>query len=1350
MSARTRVSKPFRILAVAAGVCLIVYLAAAAVMSTQWFHAALERGIVRQIESATGARAEIRSLKVQPLIFQVTLHGLTLHGLESASEPPLLAAKTLVIRINPESLLRWKLLISRFEGDGIQARIVTSPSGTTNIPGPRQSSGAAVSRLIDLSIGWLNLQRSDLTWNNEKIRLDVSARNTGVLLYRGITGRYYGSVSSGAIRIERPGLRLPSVEFATHVDLSQSGVTLSRLTWRAAGITGQATAKLDWKAGLSGQASFNVIGEIPSLAKALGMAPAPTGSLALRGNASYEGGKLSAQGAVEAKNVLLHDPRFNTGAVSMAGDFDATMEQIRLTHLAMRAFGGAWNGDGTVVLAASPRFALNGRVSRIDSRRALQIVPQGAEIEKLLALAPSAVTGSLNAKWTGNFKGLHSNFSLVATPPSSIPAGQRPLTGALEGSASLTPALALNIKIAQLATPQSSFAAQGELGGPGSNLSVHFSTTDFQEAQPLLDAVSGLRSPLPLTLHSQAAFEGNVTGSIANPEVEGRLHVGQFSLRGWSWQSLAGSIRVSPQGVTVENAQVRSGPSSFDFNGSADLVDWKVTPQSLVSFSARAARSPLQGLEEAFGLHYPMTGLAGGELQVHGVTSNLSGQGDFQISSGAIDGEPYDSFSGRILIAGSSWNFQDLTLRKQQGTLSGWARLNFPSRSFALQLHGAHFDLADFKRLRALTGAGEAEASSEEEVQASAAGQADSTDAANETENPRLLQGAMELSLQGSGTFSRPQFEAAVEIHHLQVGQNQAGEATLQAVLTGDQVKADAALQGADGNLKVTAAAGLRGDWPAQFSGTFSNFRLDPWLSAAGRGHIGTPVVASGTIKGNGPLKMPGKITLEADAGKVQILIPGLNVENVQPVEVRYANENLSSNKFEIRGPSTQLSVHLAARLAAPAEVSLDVTGNARASLLELFDPSLQAAGSFSVNLHDSGPVAQPALSGEIGVHDLSLRYGVLPLPISALNGSITLSGNRATIRSLREETGQTSLALSGYVTLGRIPSFNLEARFQHVRLEYPTDFTSILSGNLALTGSTASSRLAGNVTVGEMFVSENFNLVNWLGATGISLETPPGTGGVGSSPSMASKIRLEVHVVTNPTVRLTSPTLSYVAGIDANLRGTLERPIATGDIHLLSGQARIAGSLYNITRGDVTMTSPYRTAPVLDIEATTRVERYDVTVEVSGPADSAKMSYRSDPPLPTEQILSLLALGYAPQQALMSSSGAQRLGVAGAGSLLTSALNSQMSSRFQKLFGVSRISIDPNLLGPTSAGGARVTVEEQVARDLTITYSTNTAAAQQRDIRLLWDVTDKISLLGERDINGVYGVEIRFRRRLK
>src|SRR5437899_6136975 len=113
--------------------------------------------------------------------------------------------------------------------------------------------------------------------------------------------------------------------------------------------------------------------------------------------------------------------------------------------------------------------------------------------------------------------------------------------------------------------------------------------------------------------------------------------------------------------------------------------------------------------------------------------------------------------------------------------------------------------------------------------------------------------------------------------------------------------------------------------------------------------------------------------------------------------------------------------------------------------------------------------------------------------------------------------------------------------------------------------------------------------------------------------------------------------------------------------------------------------------------------------------------SPRCSAPLPTEEILSLLALGYALQEEGLNSAANRPFSSIGASALLSQALSSQTSGRLQRLFGVSRIKIDPNISGPLASGGPRVTIEAQVARDLTITYSQNASGFQQRVIEINW-----------------------------
>ena len=88
-----------------------------------------------------------------------------------------------------------------------------------------------------------------------------------------------------------------------------------------------------------------------------------------------------------------------------------------------------------------------------------------------------------------------------------------------------------------------------------------------------------------------------------------------------------------------------------------------------------------------------------------------------------------------------------------------------------------------------------------------------------------------------------------------------------------------------------------------------------------------------------------------------------------------------------------------------------------------------------------------------------------------------------------------------------------------------------------------------------------------------------------------------------------------------------------------------------------------------------------------------------------------------------------------------------------QKLFGVSRIKIDPQGLttetNPT-ARGPQVTIEQQFANNISLTYSTNVSQSSQQIIQGEYYFNRNISVVGTRDQNGVVSFDVRIRRRRK
>ena len=118
-------------------------------------------------------------------------------------------------------------------------------------------------------------------------------------------------------------------------------------------------------------------------------------------------------------------------------------------------------------------------------------------------------------------------------------------------------------------------------------------------------------------------------------------------------------------------------------------------------------------------------------------------------------------------------------------------------------------------------------------------------------------------------------------------------------------------------------------------------------------------------------------------------------------------------------------------------------------------------------------------------------------------------------------------------------------------------------------------------------------------------------------------------------------------------------------------------------------------------------------------------MTYRSEPPLPTSDIIGLLAFGQTSEESAQLNQSQSAFNSETSNAILSAALNATVSNRVQKLFGVSRIKIDPQgFTTETSStqSGPAVTIEQQVKNNLTLTYTTNVAGASQQSSR--WSTT--------------------------
>jgi len=108
-------------------------------------------------------------------------------------------------------------------------------------------------------------------------------------------------------------------------------------------------------------------------------------------------------------------------------------------------------------------------------------------------------------------------------------------------------------------------------------------------------------------------------------------------------------------------------------------------------------------------------------------------------------------------------------------------------------------------------------------------------------------------------------------------------------------------------------------------------------------------------------------------------------------------------------------------------------------------------------------------------------------------------------------------------------------------------------------------------------------------------------SGPLTSSPFLRN-LQFDIAAVSAPDARMEWPSAELEAEANLRVRGTWEHPILLGYIHILSGEMAFHGQRYRVTSGDLNFANPFRLDPVLNVEATTTIQQYEITLNFNGP----------------------------------------------------------------------------------------------------------------------------------------------------
>ncbi|HLW78723.1 MAG TPA: hypothetical protein VKU44_03905, partial [Terriglobia bacterium] len=491
-------SRLLRALTVVLGSVVILYLAGAAFLSTSWFHGYLLRRVTANLEALTGARVEIKRLDIRPLIFQAALSGLVLHGKEPPAEPPLFSAASVVLGLDPVSLLRRKLLLRRLDLDSAQASIHTYSDGSTNIPGPERSF---VDALLDMSIGTLIVTRTNFSWDDQRVPVELSARNVAVSLSYSLDS-YSGSFAASALELKSGSWPLPPLTVSTRLKFSRHSFEASEVAWRlaesrGAGLSGHGSLKLTGLPKPDAEFSLQASGDLAQAAQILRIRELKRGSFALQGQGTYRNGELAGGGRVQAREVVVHSAVFEADHIGFTTDYTLEGRHVALNKVSVSLLGGTVQGRVNVALEGStPKFSARVELRGLDLESSLRAASEGQALLAPIPLAGS-VGGAVDASWRGNFRGFESRFDLTLDPVEA-PTGTQPVKGFAKGTVKTAPEVSIDLEEADFHTPHSSLNVKGSVGTQQSKLAVQLETSDFEEWKPLAESLLGRSDDLVL------------------------------------------------------------------------------------------------------------------------------------------------------------------------------------------------------------------------------------------------------------------------------------------------------------------------------------------------------------------------------------------------------------------------------------------------------------------------------------------------------------------------------------------------------------------------------------------------------------------------------------------------------------------------------------------------------------------------------------------------------------------------------------------------------------------------------------------------------------------------------------
>jgi len=1291
-----------KILLVLASVTLLTVLGIWFVLTGETFREYIRQQLISRLEIATGGKVTVRALQLHYFPLRVLLSDLSIVK-ESSPEPPFLTIRTIEAYPHFASFLGVPSL-GRLSLREPQLRVEVTRDGSTNLPRPKASSGEDLFQLI---VEKLDVENGIAQYNQKHAGFETQLE--GVVLsarYLPLEGRYQGTFrhEKGQLRF---GQSLWTYGLEVSLSLREAQLDFERLLFAT-----PAKSRIEAKgvvknfADPSGEFTYqgNVnLAEARSLHRELRNLQ---GITQVAGTLSFSGSNWKTTGTLNSAG-----PSMNTVRVQrFVSQFEFTPEHLRLTRIQMAGLHGNAEGQFTVEAPFGVRrYKADFRVGRIG----LLDLSLLAGLERVRFAGE--LSGTLQATWLDEGRQLagRGHLRISEAPHEAAAHALIGRTLPIHGE--------LNFDLTQRSSRfDRSFLQFGhsKLDFVGtvsmreaSNVRIEARSEDLSDFSFLAPELKGKGSLL-----------GVIEGTQSQPTARGSFVGDNLSYQKYRVDHVQGDFAADRIAIDLSNVALVQQRSRIQAGGKIFLDPKRLTPTGDFHLTAGLRDAKAEDLLAAAGQSYPVSGSVSGDFMAAGKYPRIELQGVADVRNGKALNQPFDQGRFEIHYHDPVLELGSIEVQIGQGKVAGSATMDLAGETLRSRIEGTAIPLDQLQWLRS-------------------------------TNNP--VSGSIrKFDFKAEGPYRRPALEGQIEVAELAIAGEKVGDFQTRVKTENEILRFQTSSLTPEVDLNAAGTIDLNENLECIAQLNFKNFVLTPYVKKA------LPVApeklssrAEGQVVLSGPLRHPEKLLITGRLQSIEIDFREARLQAAKPFEIEVRDERVNIKKAVFTGKGTVLNIDGLVDMSAQKQLQLSVEGELDLALLNEFVSKLSAGGSGTVNASVRGTLSDPHVQGQARVTDGQFAYADFPNSFTQANGSFFFDENQVRIDNFSAVSGGGKVEAGGDIIFGgnQIKLMNLRIQGREVRIRYPEGMRNVVDADLTLRGSQQAQVLAGNVRIVSASFQKGYDPITQYFENRSSQMSWPGAQELGGG------LSLDLSITGDRNIKLDTQLVKMTSRADLRVKGTASSPLVTGSIEASGGELYFQGARYRITRGRLDFVNPLRIDPRIDLEAESDLRDYRVVLAINGTAGKFRADLRSDPPLPTVDLFGLVSSGgmsgsspggasYRPY----SPTGRQQDSAAAASALLSEGLSMKMGSGVKRLFGIDRFRIDPFLVGNERDPSARVTFGQQITKDFSITYSTSVSSNEQQVILIEYRVNDSTSVIASRDAEGSFGLDVRFRKRLR